>query len=117
MRKKVNSNEITVKHFGFLKAQLDDLTSKHENILKELDAIKITTENIKQKLEYFDEIQLKNGNGRIIKMLREEFFQMIYDKTQVRYIFNLSKSFMTITLTLLLIINLILTIFPRILGK
>lgn len=117
MRKKINSNEATIKHFEFLKVQLDDLTSKHENILKELDAIKVTTENIKQKLENFNEIQLKNGNGRVIKMLREEFFQMIYDKTQVKYIFNLSKNFMAITLTLLLIINLILTIFPKILGR
>lgn len=96
-----------------IEKQLNNFSNKQDELIKKVDMLSDDVKSLYARLQLLDEIQLKNGNGRIIKMLRDEFYQMIYDKTQVRYVFEKAKNLITILLTILLVTNLILTIFFR----
>ncbi len=81
-----------------------DFNESVNKLTNELNALKeIVNKN--------NEVILKNGNGRIIKMVREEFYQMLYDKVQLRFFASKLGRIFSLILTLLLILNLVINIF------
>ncbi len=110
MKKNKNIENPVIRQDKFKKLE-ERFSNLEHNIQLEFQNIRDSLNEFALKIDGLHTINIKNGNGRIINMARNDFFQMIYDKTQAKYLLtNTFKGFQYI-LTLLLLLNLVKELF------
>jgi len=102
-------------HYQIIQKTIDQLRLEQlqqiEVLNNSIDEIKNNLDKISNQVGKMEEVVIKNGNGRVIKYVRDEFFQMIYDKLQFKFLATKLSKVISVILTLLLILNLLINIF------
>lgn len=93
-----------------IKIEINNLNISHDEIKSKITKLENNIQSINSTLEELRWIELKNGAGRLLKKLRSDFYQEIYDKVQLKYIGSQLYKFITILLTVLMVVNILYNI-------
>ena len=79
--------------------QIQIILTRLDNLERQNEQIAELMTSITGHLENFQEVQIKNGGGRIVTYQRGEFFQMIYDRNKETFskVSDISKKLLSIT--------------------